>query len=106
MSLDSDAEFRSVDLSVWMHLNHLSIRRIIGFLGNAPYDAEPNAGYWFVKRGREVAEPQLGKRRSTGADFIRAWWDQDWLTMAWEAMEEQGTLRRMTGYGESDSGES
>lgn len=67
-------------------------------LGNAPYDYQPNSGYWFVKRGREVADTVRGLPRSTGADFLLHWWNQDWADVGWGNMEEQATLRRMLGW--------
>lgn len=108
---DSDAVFRSPSLSIWRHLDTLSIRRFIGFVGNHPYDGQPNAGYWFVRRGRDCvpessqvdgSKPGVtcpkGTPRSAAADFIRHWWDQDYATVNWGHMEEQATLRRLLGY--------
>ncbi|WVF71477.1 hypothetical protein IAT40_006283 [Kwoniella sp. CBS 6097] len=94
--IDSDAVFRSPNISVHQHLDQLSYQRPFGVLTNRPWDTGPCSGYWFMIRGREHDDPKAGKRRGAVEDFILEWWNDDWNDAGF-IWYDQATLRRVIG---------
>ena len=92
-STDSDAIFRSPNISLFRHIDQLSIQRPFGVLLNHPWDTAPCSGYWFMARGRESEDPHHGQKRKAVEDFIAGWWNEEWIENdgVWY---DQMTLRR------------
>ncbi len=88
---DSDAIFKSRKNNVQRHLDLLSRRSPIGFVGNQPYDKEPCTGYFFMSRGSPVTS--LGN--DTGFEFLEDWWNADWASTGWHYAYEQSTLQKI-----------
>jgi len=111
--IDSDALFRSANLSVQRHFDELSESQPIGFMNNGPWQPHtPCSGYYVMRRGRDrdqgnASEPTgfWGWRRKKSAprtivtDFLRLWWDQDWhLNMCAGELKDQCTLWTLLKY--------
>lgn len=53
----------------------------------------------FFYRGRDQADLKTGARQDAAVTFLNEWWNEDWGDVHYGHMEEQATLRHMTGYG-------
>lgn len=97
--IDSDVVFKSPNTSVHRYLDHLSVASPLGLIANHPYDHEPCVGMLFFYRGRDQPDAKTGAKQDAAVSFLNEWWNEDWGDVHYGHMEEQATLRHMTGYG-------